>query len=282
MVVVTSTANPAVKAARKLARRHGRARAGDAFLVEGPQAVREAGEFLQRLFVGPQALAEHGDLIAAARSRGVELIEVGETVLSELTTTVTTQGLVGVAAIPAPAVETIVAEADLLVVLHQVRDPGNAGTAIRTADAAGADGVVLTAGSVDAHNAKAVRASAGSVFHLPVVGDVPFAEVAQECAARGVRLVAAAADGPTDHTDADLSGRIALVFGNEAHGLPESVIAACAEVVRIPLAGNVRDGYTGTAESLNLAATVAVLTFECVRQQATRRPRDASSRRSTR
>ena len=278
MVVVTSTANPAVKAARKLARRHGRARAGEAFLVEGPQAVREAGKFLQRLFATPQAAAEHADLIAAARSAGAEIIEVGDDVLAELTTTVTTQGLIGVAAVPAPAIETVVAEAELLVVLHQVRDPGNAGTAIRTADAAGADGVVLTAGSVDAHNAKAVRASAGSVFHLPVVGDIAFSEVASECAARGLRLVAASGDGTVEYTQADLSGRVALVFGNEAHGLPAGVKDACAEVVRIPLAAEARHGFTGTAESLNLAATAAILTFECVRQQAARRPRDASSR----
>lgn len=275
MVVVTSTANPAVKAARKLARRSGRARSGDAFLVEGPQAVREAGEFLQRLFVGPDAQAEHADLIEAARAAGAEIIHVDATVLGELTTTVTPQGLVGIATVPPPALETLVAEADLLVVLHQVRDPGNAGTAIRTADAAGAGGVILTAGSVDAHNAKAVRASAGSVFHLPVVADVAFADLVQECAARGVRLIATSGDAPLDYTRADLSGRVALVFGNEAHGLPPAVQQACAAVVRIPLADTVREGYTGTAESLNLAATVAVVTYECARQRAAQRPGDA-------
>lgn len=281
MVIVTSTANPAVRAARKLARRHGRARAGEAFLVEGPQAVREARGFLQRLFIGPQA-GQHSDIVDAARAAGADVIEVAEPVLAELTSTVTSQGLVGVAAVPPPALETLVAEAHLLVVLHQVRDPGNAGTAIRTADAAGADGVVLTAGSVDAHNAKAVRASAGSVFHLPVAADVGFSEFAQLCRERGVRLIAAAASGSVDHTDADLSGPVALVFGNEAHGLPAAVIAGCDEVVRIPLATTVREGYTGTAESLNLAATVAVLTYESVRQQRASGRTNAHVRAATR
>ena len=267
MVVITSTANPAVKAARKLVRRHGRARAGDAFLVEGPQAVREAGSFLQQLFATAEATETHAELIAAAKAAGAEVLTVADDVLEELAGTVTTQGLVGVATVAAHSLEGVVADANLLVVLHQVRDPGNAGTAIRTADAAGADGVVLTAGSVDAHNAKAVRASVGSVFHLPVVGDVGFSEVAAACGEAGITLVAAAGDGDVAHTDADLSGPVAVVFGNEAHGLPPAVREACDAVVRIPLATDVRDGFTGTAESLNLAATVAVLTFECVRQQ---------------
>ena len=268
MVVVTSTANPAVKAARKLARRHGRARGGDAFLVEGPQAVAEAVPFLQRLFITPDAAEHQRTVLTRARGAGVEVVVVTDDVLAELATTVTPQGLIGVAAVPAPALDTLVASARLLVVLHQVRDPGNAGTAIRTADAAGADGVVLTAGSVDAHNPKAVRSSAGSVFHLPVAADAQFGDLAGACRERGVRLVAAAADGAVLHTDANLGGRTALVFGNEAHGLPPHVLAACDEVVRIPLHAEVRPGYSGTAESLNLAATVAVLAFEAVRQQA--------------
>ena len=267
MVVVTSTANPAVKAARKLARRSGRAKAGDAFLVEGPQAVAEAGTFLQRLFVTAAATESFADIVATASSAGTDVVVVDDAVLGELATTVSTQGLVGVAAMPAVELSALDA-AQMLVVLHQVRDPGNAGTAIRTADAAGADAVILTSGSVDGHNPKAVRASAGSVFHLPVVADVAFGQVVQHCRARGVRVIGAAAAGAREHTQADLSGPVALVFGNEAHGLPPNVLAECDEVVRIPLLGDPRDGYTGTAESLNMAATVAVLAYECVRQQA--------------
>ena len=281
MVVVTSTANPAVKAARKLVRRHGRARAGDAFLVEGRQAVREAVPFLQQLFVSP-APSPHDDLVAAAKAAGVPVVEVSDAVLAELTTTVTPQGIVGVAAVDAPALDALVADSRLLVVLHQVRDPGNAGTAIRTADAAGADGVVLTAGSVDAHNPKAVRSSSGSVFHLPVVGDASFSDVAAACRDHGVRLVAAAAAGVTDYTDTDLAGAVALVFGNEAHGLPVNVLDACDEIVRVPLHIMIRSGYSGTAESLNLAATVAVLAFESVRQHSASRPRSAHAAPSTR
>ena len=274
MVVITSPANPAVKAARKLARRHGRARAGDAFLVEGPQAVGEAGPQLQRLFVTAAARERHDDLIAAATQHGAEVHTVSDDVLTELTSTVTPQGVVGVATLVEPALDTLLSAADLLVVLHQVRDPGNAGSALRNADAAGADGVIFTRGSVDPRNAKAVRASTGSVFHLPVVDDVAFGELADACAAEGIALLGLAADGEQDYAEADLAGRVALVFGNEAHGLPAGARDRCDAVVRVPLHERDRPGYRGTAESLNLAATVAVVAFEAARQRRTPRGHD--------
>jgi len=267
MAVITSTANPAVKAARKLIRRHGRARAGDLFLVEGPQAVAEAGPFLRQLFITAAAAESQQDLVARVRSTGSELLVVADDILEAIAPTVTTQGLVGVAALPAHSLEDVIAGARWIVVLHQVRDPGNAGTAIRTADAAGADAVILTSGSVDPLNPKAVRSSVGSIFHLPVVGDVPFEAVASACQREGLKVVAAAGGGKVAHTEADLSDRVAVVFGNEAHGLPPNVLSASDHVVRIPLWSDVRPGFTGTAESLNMAATVAVLAFECVRQR---------------
>ena len=281
MVVITSPANPAVKAARKLARRHGRARAGDAFLVEGPQAVGEALERLQRVFVSPQALERHGEVVTAAQQHGAEILTVTDDVLVELTSTVTPQGVVGVATLVEPDLGTLLADAGLLVVLHQVRDPGNAGTAIRNADAAGADGVVFTRGSVDPRNPKAVRASTGSLFHLPVVDDIAFSDLADACAAAGIALLGLAADGAQEYAAVDLAGRVALVFGNEAHGLPAAARQRCDTVVRVPLHDAPRPGYRGTAESLNLAATVAVVAFEAARQRTTpARPDRASPART--
>lgn len=267
MVTITSPANPAVKAARKLARRHGRARAGDAFLVEGPQAVAEAAGHLQRIFVTAQAQERHAELVGGAQQHGADVLQVTDEVLGELTETVTPQGIVGVATLPQADLETLLGEAALLIVLHQVRDPGNAGAALRNADAAGADGVIFTRGSVDPRNPKAVRASTGSLFHLPVIDDVAFGQLADGCAAAGMRLLGLAADGPQVHTAADLAGRAALVFGNEAHGLPAAVRGRCDAVVRVPLHDHPRPGYRGTVESLNLAATVAVVAFEAARQR---------------
>ena len=171
MAPISSPSNAAVKAARKLARRSGLAADDHSVLVEGPQSVREALPFLQRLFVtGAEA---DGELAAAARAAGAAVLEVTDALLGEIATTVTPQGVVGVASLPFPSLEQALDGARLVVVLDQVRDPGNAGTVLRSADAAGADAVVLTAGSVDPRNPKAVRASVGSLFHLPVVRGEP-------------------------------------------------------------------------------------------------------------
>ena len=265
MAVITSTDNPAVRAARRLARRRGRVRREDAFLVEGPQVVAEALGHLQRLFVSQAASGFIADLAQRASQMGTLVLRVDDAVLASLATTIAPQGLVGVATLDPPDLQSVLATASMVVVLHQVRDPGNLGTALRTADAAGADAVVLTSGSVDPRNPKAVRASAGSLFHLPVIRDVAFGQVADACAATGLRLVAAAADGTVAHTAAELGGRITLVFGNETHGLGADVRRRCDQVVAVPLSRAPREGYRGHAESLNLAATVAVVAYEVAR-----------------
>jgi hypothetical protein len=172
MAPITSTGNPAVKAARKLVRRHGRDRA-NAFLVEGPQAVREALDHLERLFVTEDGRRGTADFGAAAEDRRVDVLDVTDAVLASLADTVTPQGLVGIATLPDYDLDAVCHGASLIVILWEVADPGNAGTLVRTCDAAGADAVVLTTGSVDIRNPKAVRASVGSLFHLPVVDGAP-------------------------------------------------------------------------------------------------------------
>lgn len=254
---VTSSSNPAVKAARKLAR--GRGREDTAFLVEGPQAVREGLARLTRLFLTESAISRDDALAADALAAGVDVIVVTETVLGSIAGTVTPQGAIGVAELPSAALDDALSGAGLVIVLWEVRDPGNAGTIIRTADAAGADAVILTGESVDPRNGKAVRASAGSLFHLPVVEEREWQRVAAACRGVGLRLVAADAGGSLEHTDLDLVSPTALVFGNEARGLDGKVAADCDLVARVPIHGR--------AESLNLAATVAVMSYEATRQR---------------
>lgn len=263
MHLVTSTQNSAIKAARKLAARRGRERA-DAFLVEGPQAVGEALGFLKDLFVTDSGLAHHPTLAARAADRGANVVHVTQDVLSSISDTVTPQGVIGVASLPRPSLASVVEKATLLVVAMGVADPGNVGALVRVADAAGADAVLLTEGSVDPWNPKAVRASAGSLFHLPVLGRCRADDVLEACARRGLRLVATDACAQVLYTDVDLRAPTALLFGNEAHGLAGDVLSACDVVVRVPICR--RDG--GAAESLNLATTVAVLVYEARRQRA--------------
>jgi TrmH family RNA methyltransferase len=224
------------------------------FVVEGPQAVREALPTLLELYV----LDVADPLAVEARARGVEVVEVDAKVLQALGETVTPQGLVGVA----PLLEAELPAAPRLVaVLHEVSDPGNAGTVIRTADAAGADAVVLTAGSVDPHNGKCVRATAGSLWHLPVVTGMGVEDALRQLRAAGVQVLATSGAGEADLDElADagvLSAPTAWVFGTEAHGLPPEVLDAADRRVRIPLHGR--------AESLNLATAAAVCLYASAR-----------------
>lgn len=263
--VVTSTGNAAVKAARRLAgqRRGG----GDGVLVEGPQAVREALDHLERLFVAPRAFDAQARLVRRAQGRGVEVIAVSDAVLGSIAGTVTPQGLIGVATLAGHALDDVLPVAGLVLAVAGLADPGNAGTILRTADAAGADAVVLTAGSVDVRNPKAVRASAGSLFHLPVVVGAAVDELVDGCRRHGLRLVAADARGDVAHTAVDLRPPTALLFGGEASGLAEGLRERCDAVVRVPMHSRPRPGFTGRPESLNVAAAVAVVAFEAARQR---------------
>ena len=263
MDVITSPSNPAVRAARKLARPSARARAEGRFLLEGPEGIRaalEAGQVPESLLATERAAARHAGLVNLARQRGAQVTLVAEPVLATLAATTTPQGLVAVLPSVLHRLEDLPATPRLVCVLAEVRDPGNAGTVLRAADAFGADAVVTTRGSVDPQSPKAARAAAGSLFHLPVIAGVPWPRLRTALGQRGLRLVGADPHAVATVDRAPLSDPVALVLGNEAHGLPDQVAADLDLVVRVPLAGR--------AESLNLAAAAAVLLYETARRQA--------------
>jgi RNA methyltransferase, TrmH family len=269
---ITSVRSARVQAARRLAKRAFRAREGR-FLAEGPQAVREAvdrPDTVVELFVTAEAAGRHGDLVTALAGAGIAVHLVSGEVMDALSQTVSPQGLVAVCrALHRPLAEVLAGSPQLVTVLAHARDPGNVGTVLRTADAAGAQAVLLTGDSVDPYNGKCVRASAGSIFHLPVSVGRDVAEDLPALRAAGLRVLAA--DGHADldldaATDAGLlAGPTAWVFGNEAWGLPEATRALADEVVKVPIHGR--------AESLNLAAAAAVCLYASARaQRASRLP----------
>lgn len=235
-------------------------------LVEGPRALAEAGEYIEQVFLADGASHPSTRVAADYEAAGTPVLRVTPDALAAMADATSPQGVVGVARRPVVDL-TVLATATLVVVLDQIADPGNAGTVIRTADAAGADAVILTAGSVDPTNAKAVRASAGSLFHLPVIDDVPAADVVAACRAAGLRLVAAAADASTPYHRLCHRAPTAIVFGNEAHGLSGAITGHVDITVSVPMMRSARSGYRGHAESLNLATTAAVVMFEVVRQR---------------
>ncbi|MFD0773878.1 TrmH family RNA methyltransferase [Streptomonospora algeriensis] len=260
----TSARSPRIKGARRLAKRAFRRRERR-FLAEGPQAVREAlaspGR-VHELFATAEAAHRHSDLLEAAATYGAAVHRVTLEVMTELAQTVTPQGLLAVCDFVDVGMSEI-GPARLVAVLSHVRDPGNAGTVVRTADAAGADAVVFTDASVDPYNGKCVRASAGSLFHLPVVVGVPVAEAVGRLRGAGARIFAADGGGEHDlHAAADageLDGPVGWVFGNEAWGLPEETVALTDGAVAVPIYGG--------AESLNLATAAAVCLYTTARQQ---------------
>jgi TrmH family RNA methyltransferase len=250
-VVPLSARSPRVVAARRLHRRRERDESR-LFLAEGPPAVREAAGHVVELFGTAQALAGHPDVVdAAAPERVSTVTDAGLAALAE---TVHPQGLVAVCRhLDVPLDAALARRPRLVAVLVEVRDPGNAGTVLRTADAAGAGAVVFAGAAVDPYNGKAVRASAGSLFHVDVVRCAdPLAAVAA-LAAAGFTVLAADGYGPVRLDEAPLRPPTAWLFGSEAHGLPPAVAAAAHARVRVPIHGR--------AESLNLAAAAAVCLY---------------------
>jgi TrmH family RNA methyltransferase len=254
--IITTARNRSVSNARRLGKRAFR-KTDRRFLVEGPTGVTEAlaepGALLE-LFVTPDAAERHADLVARAGAAGVVVHTVLSDVMDELAQTVTPQGLIGVAAHRDVALDTVVAAKPLLVaVLANVRDPGNAGTVLRVADAAGADAVVFTDTSVDPYNPKCIRSSAGSAFHVPFVVGMTAAGTIAALRSAGLHVIAASGASNLALHSADLSHPSAWVFGNEAWGLPEELVALADVSVRVPIHGR--------AESLNLATAAAVCLY---------------------
>jgi TrmH family RNA methyltransferase len=257
---------PRVRAARQLAKRAFRERA-KCFLAEGPQAVREALRqpgVVTELFTTGAAAARHTGLAEQAAADGIAVHEVSGEIMAELAQTITPQGVLAVCRfIDVPLAKLAAADPALVVVLANVRDPGNAGTVLRTADAAGAQGVVFAAASVDPYNSKCVRSSAGSLFHLPVVAGVPLTETVSTLHGSGLRVLAA--DGSAARSvDAaaragELAGPTAWLFGNEAWGLPAELLELADEALAVPIYGQ--------AESLNLAAAAAVCLYASATSQ---------------
>ncbi len=238
----------------KLAKRDARSKTG-LFLLEGPQAVDEALRFRPDLLVDRYVTKDAAERYPALAD-GAHLVTPH--VLEAMADTVTPQGIIAVCRqFPVSVRDIVAAGPRLVAVLEEVRDPGNAGTIIRAADAAGADAVVLTGRSVDLYNPKVVRATTGSIFHLPVAMAGDLAEVLGSLRGSGLQVLAADIKGE-DLLDARRSGLLASptawLFGNEARGLDDEQLALADRAVTVPIYGR--------AESMNLATAASVCLYE--------------------
>lgn len=249
---------------RRLSRRRSARSDEGAFVIDGPTLLAEALDAGVRL---DEVVAEPGcpqPLLDRAAAAGAVVRRAGEGTLARVVDAVTPQRVAAVARLadrsPAEAARDA---GELALVLVGVSDPGNAGTLLRSAEAAGGGAVLFCDGSVDPYGPKCVRSSAGSVFRLAVTRQGSSDEALAAVAAAGLRPVATLAHGAPPYDAADLAGPVALVLGSEAHGLPRAVVDAVDELVTIPMAGR--------TESLNVGMAGTVLCFEALRQRRARR-----------
>jgi TrmH family RNA methyltransferase len=261
-MVITSPSNERLKHARRV--RDGR-EPGSIF-VEGERLIEEclqSGLKLKVCFHEPDPTPRAQGIIAEMARRGCALYPALPAVIASVGDTVNTQGLIAIAEKPRfdfdRALQARDGVAPLLVCLDSAQDPGNFGSVVRTAEAAGASGVVATRGSVDAFAPKTLRSSMGSAFRLPVVTGAEGEDLALAGGAANLRLVATTAGGETVYSDYDWTRPTMVIFGNEARGVGRELLERCDERLRIPLRAPV--------ESLNVAAAAAVILFEAARQR---------------
>lgn len=238
-----------VRRVAALAGRPARRRSGQ-FLAEGPQAAREAVRFGEVVDLYVDQAGTHIPIADEALAAGQYVHFATRQVVDAMSPDA--QGIVAVVR-QRPAGQAELVDAGFVIMCAHVRDPGNAGTIIRIADAAGADAVVLAGDSVDVFNPKVVRASAGSLFHLPVITGIGVEEAIFAVKEQGCRVLATSGTGSVSLTDVKPDRPVAWLFGNEARGLAESDVAQADEVVSIPIFGQ--------AESLNIAAAVALCAY---------------------
>lgn len=256
---LTGLQNPLVKAAAELKQKKYRQQRGE-FLAEGLRTAEEAVAFkaAQQIFYTATEDERTLRLLEQAAALQVKLVCVSEAVMKKIADTETPQGIIAVCRMQEKPLEQLLASGKLLLVLDRVGNPGNIGTMLRTADAAGVGGIVLLKGTADIYAPKTVRASMGSLFHVPILSGVAEQEFIDNAKKAGYQLLVTALDGADNLYQADLKGGLAFVMGNEAGGVSTTLLQQADKRVFIPMRGK--------AESLNVAMAAGIVMFEAMRR----------------
>jgi RNA methyltransferase, TrmH family len=262
---ISSRDNSIVKFLRSLADPK-RRKKEQAFLIEGVKMVEEAlrdNLGVKTVVATPSLTQHHGKgVLKLSESKGIDIIWVSERLMDVLAESKTPQPVMAVVQMNQHTEESLLNhQARLIVVAHQLQDPGNLGTIIRTAEAVGSSGVAITSNTVDPFNAKAVRASMNSILRLPVVPVGDIASFILKCRQTGYQTIATALSGDKAHFEVDLTKPTAVIVGQEGAGLPQNIIATIDLRVRIPMAE--------TIDSLNVATAAAIILYEAMRQRLT-------------
>jgi TrmH family RNA methyltransferase len=237
------------------------------FLVEGVKMVEEALRDklgVKQVIASPSLTRHHGKgVIRLAEDRGIEILWISERMMDAAAESKTPQPVMAVVELREHVEEELISHSSrLIVVAHQLQDPGNLGTIIRTAEAVGAAGVAITRNSVDPHNPKTVRASMGSILRLPVVKIADAQGFLGKCKKAGFQVAAMVLQGDRNLFDADMTKPTAVIFGQEGSGLQGSLLESVDLQLRIPMAE--------TIDSLNVATSAAVVLYEALRQRMKR------------
>ena len=264
--IITSKQNALIKRMRALGHREARMAEGMA-VVEGLRAIIEAVHArvrVETVLVAPERIRSElaRQTITTARERGAHYVTATPEVLDSLSERDTSQGIIAIVERPQATISSLPRKGNqLILALYEPQDPGNIGTIARTADGAGATALVLFGKRyADPFDPKAIRASMGSVFTIPIIELGPAPSALAELLPRDLRLIGAAGEaGTVELWDVPLRGSVALLLGNERGGLPPEVIELCHTVARLPMRGH--------ADSLNLAAAAAIFAYEVVRQR---------------
>lgn len=262
-ITIDGVHNPRIKKVAALQQKKYREETG-LFLVEGVRAVEEAMAHaaVEELYFTDSALHDRKEhLIGQAENKGLPVYRVSAAVFRKMADTDSPQGVLAVVRKPRRSFTDLWQHPHpFLILVDGLADPGNLGTIIRTADAAGAAGIILLSGTVDVYNPKVVRSTAGSLFHIPVIDGMDTREVLAQLKHRGVTVLAADVGATEPYYAVDLTAAVAVAIGNEGAGLSAPVVEAADRRVKIPMPGK--------AESLNAAMACGIILYEGLRQRA--------------
>lgn len=261
--VINSTQHPDVKFVKALTRRKERREHG-LFVIEGLRFVEEAVcagiPLVKAYFTAHLLRAERGaQLVDKLTGQGVAVQEVAPRVMEKMAATEQPQGMLATVRVLEPDLAALENAQPFLLICDKIQDPGNLGTIIRSADAAGVQAIFTTTGTVDVYNAKVLRSTMGSIFRVPVFAEQDIDSIINILSKRGIILVGTTLAARQWHFETDFCRPVAIWLGGEAAGIENSVMARLPELVKIPMPGG--------AESLNVAAAASILMFECVRQR---------------
>ncbi len=263
MEYLQSNKNSTIKDIKSLQQRKNRDSKG-LFFIEGLRFVKEAFDLQEQIemVVVSERLLEESEsalLVTDVEAKGIKCIAVPDKLFCEISDTQTPQGIMAVMKKQKYDLSSTIEKSSFVVVLDSLQDPGNLGTILRTADAAGADCIILSKGCVDIYSPKVLRATMGSIFHVPVIDGIQIEEALQTLKAVGHKIVASHLAGVNNYFETELTAKTTIVIGNEANGISDITVKQADILVKIPMPGK--------AESLNAAIAAAVMMYEVTRQR---------------